>query len=95
MSVKDEYDFQRTLQCKFYVPFIEGNMLKSYEAKLDHGQIQWLGEQPTIETAHVIVTILEESRPKTKRRPPASIAGKGKMLGDIFSVLDIGHTNEI
>jgi len=60
-------------------------MLKSYEAKLDHGQIQWLGEQPTIETARIIVTILEESRPLTKRCPPASIAGKGSTLGDIVS----------
>jgi hypothetical protein len=93
--VKDEYGVSKIEQGKFHVPITEVSMLKSYEATLDHGQIKWLGEQPTIEKARIIVTILEESRPMTKRRPPASIAGKGKTLGDIFSVLDIGHTNEI
>lgn len=81
--MKDEYDFSTAKQGKFYVPIIEVSMLKSYEATLDHGQIKWLGEQPSIESARVIVTILEESLPKTKRRPPSSIAGKGQTLGDI------------
>jgi hypothetical protein len=60
-------------------------MLKSYEATLDHGQIKWLGEAPMIECARIIVTILDEPQVKTKRRPPTSIAGKGKTLGDIVS----------
>lgn len=60
-------------------------MLKSYEAKLDHGQIQWLGEQPSIESARIIVTILDDRQVKTGRHPPASIAGKGKTLGDLIS----------
>jgi len=60
-------------------------MLKSYEATLDHGQIKWLGETPMIESACIIVTILDEPQVKTKRRPPASIAGKGKTVGDIVS----------
>ncbi|WP_341326853.1 hypothetical protein [Methylotuvimicrobium sp. KM2] len=83
--MKDEYDFSTAEQGKFYVPITEVSMLKSYEATLDHGQIKWLGERPAIESARVIVTILEESLPKTKRRPPASIAGKGQTLGDIVS----------
>ena len=62
-------------------------MLKSYEATLDHGQIKWLGETPMVESARIIVTILDEPQLKTKRRPPASIAGKGKTLGDIVSPL--------
>jgi len=60
-------------------------MLKSYEATLDHGQIKWLGETPMIESARIIVTILDEPIAKTKRSPPASIAGKGKTLGDLVS----------
>lgn len=60
-------------------------MLKSYEAALDHGQIKWLGERPIIDSARIIVTILDEPKVKTKRYPPASIAGKGKTVGDIVS----------
>jgi hypothetical protein len=62
-------------------------MLKSYEATLDHGQVKWLGEQPNIESARIIVTILDESGPRMKRKPPLSIAGKGKTLGDIINVM--------
>lgn len=60
-------------------------MLKSYEATLDYGQVKWLGEQPNIESARIIVTILDETGPRMKRNPPLSIAGKGKTLGDIVS----------
>lgn len=60
-------------------------MLKSYEATLDHGQVIWLGEQPNIESARIIVTILEETSPRFKRRPPATIAGKGKTIGEIVN----------
>jgi|GEM_PF-1521730 len=83
--MKDEYDFSKAEQGKFYVPITEVSMLKSYEATLDHGQIKWFGEQPAIESARVIVTIFEESSPKTKRCPPASVAGKGSTLSDIVS----------
>jgi hypothetical protein len=62
-------------------------MLKSYEATLDHGQVKWLGEQPNIESARIIVTILDETGPRMKRKPPLSIAGKGKTLGDIINVM--------
>jgi hypothetical protein len=61
-------------------------MLKSYEAIYENGQVKWLSEQPTIRSARVIVTILEETEPIVKRRsPPASMAGKVKILGDIIS----------
>lgn len=83
--MKDEYDFSKAEQAKFYVPINEVSMLKSYEAILDHGQIQWLGEPPSIESARIIVTILDEPQVKTKRRPPTSIADKGKTVGDIVS----------
>ncbi len=60
-------------------------MLKSFEATLDHGQVKWLTDQPNINNARIIVTILEETGPKIKRQLPPSIAGKGKTLGDIVS----------
>jgi hypothetical protein len=59
-------------------------MLKSYEAIYENGHVTWVSEQPQVNTARVIVTFIEETLPSKKRRtPPASIAGKGKTLGDI------------
>lgn len=61
-------------------------MLKSYEARIENGQIHWLTEQPQITSARVIVTILEEeSTPLIKRRMPESMVGKAKTLGNIVS----------
>lgn len=61
-------------------------MLKSYEAIYENGHVTWVSEQPQVNTARVIVTFIEETLPSKKRRaPPASIAGKGKTLGDIVS----------
>lgn len=60
-------------------------MLKSYEAIYENGQVTWLDEQPSVQSARVIVTVLEE-KPKVKRRFPSPlIAGQGKTLGDIVS----------
>ena len=65
-------------------------MLKSYEAIYENGQMKWLKEQPSIQSARVIVTILEETElPVERRSPPDSIAGKGKTLGNVVSpILD-------
>jgi hypothetical protein len=64
----------------------EAAMLKTYEAIYENGQVKWLGEQPSVESARLIVTVLEEKTSSVKRRfPPASIAGRGKTLGDIVS----------
>jgi hypothetical protein len=62
-------------------------MLKSYEATYENGQMKWLNEKPSVNSARVIVTVLEETTlPTVKRRfPPVSIAGKSKTLGDIVS----------
>jgi len=62
-------------------------MLKSYEAIYENGQLKWLTEKPEVQTARVIITVLEETPTPTLRRrsPPASIAGKGSTLGDIVS----------
>ncbi len=67
-------------------------MLKSYEAIYENGQVKWLSEQPSVRSARVIVTILEETEPPVKRRSsPASMAGKAKILGDIVSpIVDEG-----
>jgi hypothetical protein len=60
-------------------------MLKSYEATLDHGQVKWLSEQPDIDCARIIVTVLEGTVPRLQRRPSAVIAGQGKTIGDLVS----------
>lgn len=61
-------------------------MLKSYEATLNHGRLEWLGEHPDVVKARIIVTILEDSSATVIRRAaPDSIAGKGKTLGDIIN----------
>ncbi|MBD2502921.1 hypothetical protein [Anabaena azotica] len=60
-------------------------MLKSYEAIYENGKIKWISEQPQVNTARVIVTFIEEIPSKKRRTAPASIAGKGKTLGDIVS----------
>ena len=64
-------------------------MLKSYEAIYENGQVTWLTEQPQVSSARIIVTVLQEDTQNTvskKRRiPPAAMAGKVRILGDIVS----------
>jgi hypothetical protein len=63
-------------------------MLKSYEAVYEQGRLKWLDGQPDIDSARVIVTVLVDNGVKAKRRsPPASMAGKVKILGDIVAPL--------
>ena len=60
--------------------------LKSYEAVYCKGHLHWLHEQPPIDSAPVIVTILTEHPDSAKRRsPPAALAGKVDISGDIVS----------
>lgn len=63
-------------------------LLQTYEAIYNNGQMEWLGETPSVKKAKVIVTILEirDNAPGlSKRKPSFSIAGKGRILGDIIS----------
>ena len=61
-------------------------MLQSYEATIENGQIKWLTDVPEVSKARVIITILSDVEPQALRRTPAaSIAGKGKTLGDLVS----------
>ena len=62
-------------------------MLKSYEAIYENGQVKWLVEQPTVQSARLIVTVLAETLPPgVKRRTfPSDLVGKVKILGDIVS----------
>jgi hypothetical protein len=56
-------------------------MLKSYEAIFENGQVKWVGEQPAVRSARLIVTVLEDV---VKRRTfPADMVGKVEILGDI------------
>ena len=36
-------------------------MLRSYEATIDEGQLHWVGAEPSLKHARVIVTVLENS----------------------------------
>jgi hypothetical protein len=61
-------------------------MLKSYEAILENGQVIWVADQPSVQSARAIVTILEEPVARSSRRTAApAIAGQGKTLGDLVS----------
>jgi hypothetical protein len=61
-------------------------MLKSYEAIYENGQVKWLGEKPSVDSARLIVTVLEEKTTPVKRRTfPTDMAGKVEILGDIIS----------
>ena len=61
-------------------------MLKSYEAIYENGQVKWLAEEPSVRSARVIVTILEEAKTPQKRRTfPVPEAGQVEILGDIVS----------
>jgi hypothetical protein len=62
-------------------------MLKSYEATYEDGQVTWLDEQPSVQSARVIVTVLEETAPPSlkQRTFPTELAGKVQILGDIVS----------
>lgn len=62
-------------------------MLKSYEAIYENGQIKWLIDRPSVHSARVVVTVLEETLlPTTKRRVfPTDLAGTVQILGDIVS----------
>jgi hypothetical protein len=61
-------------------------MLQSYEAIFENGQMNWLGTPPQFTSARVIVTVLETISPRPIRRTAAAtIAGKGRTLGDLVS----------
>jgi hypothetical protein len=61
-------------------------MLKSYEAIFENGQMIWIADQPNVQSARVIVTILEAEAPRSHRRTAApAIAGQGRTLGDLVS----------
>ena len=63
-------------------------MLQSYEAIYEHGAITWLGEKPSVNQAHVIVTILDVTERataplRTNKQPSPLIAGKESILADL------------
>ena len=59
-------------------------MLKSYEAIFENGQMTWTLDQSMIESARVIVTIVEDRAPRLPKRRTASpvIAGLGKTINN-------------
>jgi hypothetical protein len=63
-------------------------MLKSYEALYENGQVTWVTEQPSAQSARLIVTVLEETPvPAVKKRRvfPVEMVGKVEILGNVVS----------
>jgi hypothetical protein len=61
-------------------------MLKSYEALYENGQVTWVTEQPSAQSARLIVTVLEEVPVLKKRRTfPVDLIGKVEIFGDVVS----------
>ncbi|MBF0240058.1 MAG: hypothetical protein HQM12_20340 [SAR324 cluster bacterium] len=59
-------------------------MLKSYEAIYQQGLIHWLEETPTVQSARVLVTFIQETPPVQKRRQPSpKLAGIMTLPEDI------------
>ncbi len=58
--------------------------MQSYEAVYDHGRLRWLAETPAIETARVIVTVLE-SAPVQASMPPSRLKDSVKNCDDMLS----------
>jgi hypothetical protein len=66
----------------------EPDMLQSYEAIYDHGQFKWIGEEPAVAQARVIVTVLPqtpESAGGIARRQPSPKVKGTRIIGDIMS----------
>jgi hypothetical protein len=61
-----------------------------YEALYENGQIKWLTENPPLNSARIMITILEEipTQSKKRRQPSSVIAGKGTTLGDLINIID-------
>lgn len=64
-------------------------MLNSYEAVYENGQLKWLADKPSVSSARVIVTIIEETVDvAVKRRTfPQAMIGKVEILEDIVGPL--------
>ena len=61
-------------------------MLKSYGTIVEDGQVTWTLDHPMVQSARVIVTIVEELLPRSKRRTASPmISGLGKTIGDVVS----------
>jgi hypothetical protein len=60
-----------------------------YEALYENGQIKWLTEKPSFNSARITITILEEmpKQSQKRRKPSPLIAGKGKTLGDLVNLV--------
>jgi hypothetical protein len=62
-------------------------MLQSYEAIYDHGQFKWIGDEPSVAQARVIVTVLPEiapSAPGMRLRQPSPRVKGTRIIGDIM-----------
>ncbi|MEM8504843.1 MAG: hypothetical protein AAF716_17015 [Cyanobacteria bacterium P01_D01_bin.1] len=60
-------------------------MLKSYEAIYENGKVKWLNEQPTLSSARIIVTVLDDLLPDSWSPSPSaqSVRQFGQFRGQI------------
>lgn len=63
-------------------------MLQSYEAIYDHGQFKWIGDEPAVGQARVIVTVLPQTAAAAsgmvRRHPSPKVKGT-RIVGDIMA----------
>ena len=65
-------------------------MLRSYEATIDEGQLHWIGAEPPLKRARVIVTVLEDSSEPDRAFQHEAAVPK---LGDIKQFFAAHHTD--
>jgi hypothetical protein len=72
---------------------VNKTMLKSYEAIYENGEMKWLLDRLSVDSARVVVTVLAETLlPTTKCRTfPTELAGTVQILGDIVSPIIDGE----
>ncbi|MEO5350317.1 MAG: hypothetical protein H7836_11810 [Magnetococcus sp. YQC-3] len=64
-------------------------MLRSYEAILDHGKVEWLSGPPPGEYLRVVVVVeqpgsVAPAPPRKRRIPPPELKDSVKCLGDLL-----------
>ncbi|MEO5332365.1 MAG: hypothetical protein H7839_10110 [Magnetococcus sp. YQC-5] len=64
-------------------------MLKSYEAIVDHGKIEWLSGPPSGDRLRVVVVVeqpvsVTPAPPRKRRLPPPELKDSVKYLGDLL-----------
>lgn len=65
-------------------------MLNSYQAKIVNNQLEWIDTPPVLDDVQVIITVLPKQTTPTQRKMPEILKGRGKQLGEIIDVSELG-----